>query len=317
MPDGALFAAADSGDLLKTDRLTQEVDRMLGDAHSSELIDNFAAQWLGSRRLIDHVVDTTVYPTWTPALGTSMQQEMGAYVDDFLHGQQTYDKFLTSNVNFVDSGLAALYGLPDPGGTGLTRVENTTGNRKGFLGLAGFLTHTSRMDRTAPSIRGKWVVNSLECLELELPTNLVPPPLADPGATQTVREVLEAHRSNPACSPCHNILDPVGLGLEHFDGIGHYRDTYANGLPVDSQGMLSDGTSVDGLMGLADAISKNPGFVGCAAQKLFVYGLGRTIDGSGAYVDQITSQWQAQGLSLKNLLKAMVVNDTFRSRHGN
>jgi hypothetical protein len=317
MPDATLFTEAASGELTAPAKLTAEVDRLLADPRSRELVDNFAAQWLGARRLNGHVVDTTVYPAWSPALGAAMQQEMAAYFDDFLHGEQTYDKFLTSQVNFVDAGLAALYGLPAPAGTGLTRVQNTTGQRAGFLGLAGFLTHTSRMDRTAPSIRGKWIVNSLKCLELELPPNLTPPPLGEPTAGQTVRQVLEQHRANPSCAGCHNILDPVGFGLEHFDAIGRYRDTYGNGQPVDSLGTLTDGSSFDGLVQLADAMSKDPGFVACAARKLFVYGLGRTVDSSDAYVDQIVEQWRGQGLSLRNLLKVMVANDTFRSRHGN
>ena len=317
MPDATLFATAATGELLTPERLSVEVDRMLGDPRSRELVDNFAAQWLGTRRLSDHVVDSSAYPTWTPALGAAMQQEMGAYFDDFLHGTQTYDQFLTSRVNFVDASLATLYGLPAPGAAGLTRVTNDTGVRAGFLGLAGFLTHTSRMDRTAPSIRGKWIVNSLKCMELELPPNLNPPPLGDPAPGQTVRQVLDAHRANPSCAGCHNILDPLGLGLEHFDAIGRYRDVYAGGLAVDSKGQLTDGSSFDGLVQLADAMSKDPGFVACAARKLFVYGLGRKSDGSEAYLDQIVTQWQASGLSLRNLLKQLVVNDTFRSRHGN
>lgn len=317
MPDGALLAAAEKGELGAPERLSAEVDRMLADPRSRELVDNFAEQWLGARRLTGHVVDTAVFPTWTPALGSAMQQEMGTYFDDFLHGEQTYDEFLTSPVNFVDSSLAALYGLPDPGSAQLIRVQNTSGVRVGFLGLAGFLTHTSRMNRTAPSIRGKWIVNSLKCLELELPPNLAIPELAEPQANQTVRQVLEAHRQSPACAGCHNILDPAGLALEHFDAIGRYRETYANGLPVDAVGTLSDGSSFDGLVQLADAMSKDPSFVACAARKLFVYGLGRTVDDSEGYLDQIVTQWRSQGLSLRNLLKALVVNDTFRSRRGN
>ncbi len=317
MPDEPLFAAAGKGELASADKLTAEVDRLLADPRSRELVDNFAAQWLGSRRLDGHLVDTTLYPSWSPALGAAMQQEMGAYFDDFLHGDQTYDKFLTSPINFVDSKLAALYGLPDPGSATLTRVQNSTGQRTGFLGLAGFLTHTSRMERTAPSIRGKWIVNSLKCMELELPPNLTPPPLGDPMPGQTVRQVLETHRANASCSPCHNILDPVGMGLEHFDAIGRYRDKYADGQPVDSLGTLSDGSTFDGLVPLADVMSKDPGFVACAARKLFVYGLGRTVGPSEGYLDQVVANWQGQGLSLRNLLKALAASDAFRSRHGN
>jgi len=316
MPDATLFTAAANNELAAPEKLVAQVDRMLADKRSSELADNFAAQWLGSRRLSGHVVDTALFPAWTPALGVSMQQEMSAYFDDFLHGQQTYDKFLTSQVNFVDSNLAKFYGLPDPG-PALTRTPNASGNRVGFLGLAGFLTHTSRPDRTAPSIRGKWVLGSIKCQELQLPTNIMVPELEPPAAGQTVRQALEAHRGKPACAPCHNVLDPIGLGLEHFDAIGAYRDTYSNGLPVDAKATLPDGTNVDGIAQLADALSKDPAVVACAAHKLFVYGLGRTTDGSEGHLEQIVAGWQARGLTLANLLKELVVNDTFRARHGN
>lgn len=317
MPDATLFTAAADGGLQSSERVSSEVDRMLADTRSRELVDNFAAQWLGTRRLNGHVVDPAVYPAFSPALGAAMQGEMAAYFDEFLHGELTYDKFLTANINFVDSALAALYGLPEPGSASLTRVQNDTGQRVGFMGLAGFLTHTSRMERTAPSIRGKWVVNSLKCLELDLPANLTPPPLPEPGAGQTVRQVLEAHRASPACSGCHRVLDPVGLALEHFDAIGRYRATYADGLPVDAVGTLTDGSTFDGLVQLADAMSKDPGFVGCAAHKLFVYGLGRTVAGSEPYLESIVTDWHARGLSLRNLLKALAVSDVFRSRRGN
>jgi hypothetical protein len=256
---------------------------------------------------------------WNDGLRASMREEMGRYFDDFVHGDKTYDRFLTADVNYVDTGLAALYGMPAPTGQGLVKVENTTDARAGFLGLAGFLTLTSRDDRSAPPIRGKWVVNSLQCLNLELPANLIPPPLADPMPGQTVRQVLEQHRANPACAPCHNILDPVGLGFEHFDAIGRYRETYDGGLAIDTRGSFRGGAEFDGLSGLTEAISKDPQFISCAVQKLFTYGVGRTLDDgdpSAPYLSQMVDEWKASGLSLRNLLKRIVANDTFRFRHG-
>jgi hypothetical protein len=316
MPDAALFAAAETAELAALDRLELEVDRMLADPRSRELVDNFASQWLGTRRLNGHVVDTTLFPSWNEQLRSAMQLEMAAYFDEFLHGDQTYDQFLTLPVNHVDGALAALYGLPDPG-AGTVRVQNDTGQRVGFMGLAGFLTHTSRPDRSAPSIRGQWVVNSLKCYELELPANFTPPALPPAGAGQTERELLELHRADPSCAGCHRILDPVGLGLEHFDAIGRYRDTYDNGLPVDAAGELVDGAQFDGLVELAQRMSQDPEVLACVAHKLFVYGLGRTVGDSSAYLDQAVANWKTRGLSLKNLIKELVKNDTFRLRHGN
>ncbi len=316
MPDQALLDAAAGEELTTPERLEAEVERMLQDVRSQELVANFAEQWLGARRLDAHVVDTAMFPFWSDALRLAMREEMAAYFDAFLHGDMTYDTFLTARINFVDDNLAALYGLPAPGGQGLVRVDNTTGLRAGFLGLAGFLTHTSRMDRSAPSIRGQWIIKSLRCQEIELPANFTPPPLSEPQPGQTVRQLVEQHRANPACAPCHDALDPVGLGLESYDAVGQYRDYYADGLPVDASGSLPDGSTFNGALEMADALSKDPNLLDCVAEKLFVYGLGRTALGSEGYLDQVVTDWKARGLSLRNLLQALVVSETFRSRHG-
>jgi hypothetical protein len=289
---------------------------MLADPRSSSLVDDFAAQWLGSRGLKDHVVDTTLFPAWDDNLRASMQSELGMFFDEFLHHDAKYDQFLTADFNFVDSKLAALYGMAAPGGQGLVKVQNTTDHRRGFLGLAGFLTFTSRNTRTAPSIRAKWLVNGLLCMTLEVPANLMINPLPDSMPGQTVRQQLETHRAKPECAPCHNILDPVGLGLEHFDAIGRYRETYDGNVAIDTAGQLPDGTKFDGFDGLTEIMSKDERMVPCAAEKLFTYGLGREVDPSQPYLDQIVQKWRAGDLGLKNLIKQFVINDTFRFRRG-
>jgi hypothetical protein len=262
-------------------------------------------------------VDPALFPTWDEPLRTSMQGELGMFFDEFLHHDATYDQFLTADFNFVDAKLAALYGITVPAGAqGLVKVQNTGDHRRGFLGLAGFLTFTSRNTRTAPSIRAKWVVNGLLCMTLEVPANLMINPLPEATGMQTVRQQLEAHRAKPECSPCHNTLDPVGLGLEHFDAIGRYRETYDNNVAIDTAGQLPDGTKFDGFDGLTQIMSKDPRMVPCAAEKLFTYGLGRGVEPSGPYVQQIVQKWQAGNLGLRNLIKQFVINDTFRFRRG-
>jgi hypothetical protein len=236
-----------------------------------------------------------------------------------LHGTLTYDQFLTADFNYVDANLAPVYGVPPPAGQALVKIENPSDHRVGFLGLAGLLTFTSRPERSAPSIRGQLVLDALRCVKLELPANFTPPPLADLMPGQTVRQQVEAHGRMPACAPCHSLLDPVGLSLERFDGIGRYRETYADGLPIDASGVFPGGQPFDGLQGLAATIASDPSFVSCAAQKLFTFGIGRRIDESdpsAPYLSQIVDGWKANGLTLRNLLKQLAVNDTFRFRRG-
>src|SRR4029079_14743350 len=190
---------------------------------------------------------------------------------------------------------------------GLVKVQNATDHRRGFLGLAGFLTFTSRNTRTAPSIRAKWVVNGLLCMTLEVPANLMINPLPESAPGQTVRQQLEVHRSKAECAPCHNILDPVGLWLQHFDAVGRYRETYDGNVAIDTAGQLPDGSKFDGFDGLTDLMSKDPRMVPCAAEKLFTYGLGRDIAPSQPYLDQIVQKWQCGDLGLRNLIKQFVI----------
>jgi hypothetical protein len=244
-----------------------------------------------------------------------MQNEMGAYFDEFLHGPRPYSDFLTADVKFVDAGLAGLYGVAAPG-SGQIKVEGATANRPGFLGLAGFLTFTSRKNRTAPAVRAKWVLDALMCTQLNPPDNIVIPPLMDPPPGQSLRDTVLAHSTNPACAGCHKLMDPVGLGFENFDAIGKYRATYADGSAVDASGTMPDGQAFKDFNELVAIVKKNPNLGRCAAQKLFVYGMGRTISPSEAYLDQIIAKWSAGPGTLGNLVQELVLSDVFRFRKG-
>lgn len=315
MPDDPLFAAAESGKLAEPAMLDAQVDRMLQDQRANMLVENFAAQWFGSRRLANHIASSSVFPTWNAQLAASMQREMSLYFSEFLTKDLSFGEFLTADVNFVDATLAAHYGMTAPAGTGFQRVVNTTDRRRGFLGLAGFLTHTSRETRTSPIIRGTWVLHAVWCQELKLPANLVVEPLPEPpltDTTSTVRDLIATHRASAACSVCHNVIDPIGLALEHFDGIGRYRDVYENGLPVDAKGMLPGGQVVDGLMSLTDVLAQDPQFLGCAVKQFGTYALGASM--AQANRDQVLARWKAGTPTLKNLIKETVRHEMFRMR---
>jgi hypothetical protein len=226
----------------------------------------------------------------------------------------------------VNDALAQHYGFPVPGsGDKLVRVEVTTDQRKGFLGLASFLTQTSFPSRTAPTLRGAWVMGSLLC-------DAPPPPPPDvpkldetpdpmdtnnPSGSVNVRERLEKHRQDPTCNACHKLMDPIGLGLERFDGIGRYRETYANGDAIDPQGMLPDGNVFAGPEQLGALLAKDPRFTACVQSKLFTYALGREIEAlDSATLQNLQASWSKRGLTLKNLLKEIVLTDAFRFRRG-
>jgi hypothetical protein len=322
MPDDELLAAASTGDLTKTDVLAAEVDRLLRDARARQFVTNFAGQWLGLRDLESHQVDPGVFPNFGEPLRNAMIGEGLAYFDEFLSGGRGLNEFFTADVNFVDASLAELYGFSPTSTTGLMRVTNTGDARRGFVGLSSFLTLTSYSYRTAPTLRGKWVLENLLCEHIEPPPPNVPDLDAmsgDPASLQSenVRKRMEAHRADPKCASCHKVLDPIGLGLENFDAIGTYRSRYANGDDVDASGVLPDGTNFVGLTELTDALSKDTRLTDCVSQKLLTYALSREVVATdAAYLEAIRKDWEADGMGLASLLERIVLSEPFRNRRG-
>ena len=136
------------------------------------------------------------------------------------------------------SGSRSTTAFPDVVGNEFRKVHVSGRARRGLLGHGSILTQTSHADRTSPVLRGKWV------MEVLLGTPPPPPPPdvpdleataeAEDGRLRTVRERMEQHRANPACTSCHQMIDPIGLALENFDVTGAWR-IKDNGMPVDAR----------------------------------------------------------------------------------
>jgi hypothetical protein len=321
-PDTALLQAAAKGELTSSAGLSKQLARLLADKAASQFVASFAGQWLGLRDLQSHQVDPGVFPDFNDALRNSMVREGLAYFDEFLSGGRSVTEFFSADVNFIDAPLGKLYGIAGGGTTNPVRVTNTSDTRRGFVGLASFLTLTSFSYRTAPTLRGKWVLENLLCQTIPPPPPDVPKldsASADPNSLQSenVRVRLEAHRANPVCASCHEILDPIGLGLENYDAIGKYRTKYANGDRIDASGELPDGTQFTGLTELTQALSQDSRFTDCVSQKLLTYALSReVVDSDAAYLQQIRDQWMSDGMDLASLVKGIVLSEPFRNRRG-
>jgi hypothetical protein len=204
---------------------------------------------------------------------------------------------------------------------------NADPNRIGFMGLGGFLAQTSFSYRTVPTERGKWVLVNLLGENIPSPPAgiqpLDPPGAASDSATQeeNVRARLAAHRTLATCGACHNLMDPIGLGLENFDGIGQYRTAYGNGQAIDSSGMLPDGTTFSTLSQLAGIMSNGSRLdevKAYAVRQVMTYATSRPLNPTtdAPYLTQIGTQWAQQNYAMKALVQDVVLSDPFRSRHG-
>ncbi len=318
-PDDALMKVAADNTLTKTEVLTAQIDRAAADAKFERFTKSFIGQWLGVRKVGAHAVTATVFPDWTPALGDAMANEVYSFFDEFAKGNLPWTDFVKADVNYVNADLAKLYGLPTPA-NGTQRVTNTTDNRFGFLGMGAFLALSSYEYRTAPTLRGRWILLNMLCTPPQEPPPGIPKldAMADADASQqNVRQRLEMHRANPVCASCHATLDPYGLALENFDAIGKYRAAYPNGSAIDASTVTLDGTKFTGLSGLADQVAKQPSLLTCVQSQLFTYAQGRAPTGTDQpYLANVQKAWTADVPSLPRLIKGLVLADTFRKRHG-
>ena len=255
---------------------------MLGDPRAAALVTNFSQQWLDIRGVRDIVPDPVLFPEYNPDLGDAFAREIELFVASVLLEDRSVLELLNSNHTFLNERLALHYGVAGVRGDNFRRVELDDENRWGLFGKGGILMATSYPNRTAPVLRGAWI---LEAITGTPPASPPPDVEAFPETQEgeqprTVRERLEMHRSNPTCNGCHGVMDPLGFALENFDAIGAWRakDREA-GVPIDSSGQLADGTVVNGPKDLREALLAEPTqFVQTLTEKLMIYALGRSVE---------------------------------------
>lgn len=280
IPDDELLEVAARGELSQPEVLERQVRRMLADARSAALVNNFADQWLYLRNLDSFTPDARLFPDFGHNLRDAFRRETELLFEDVLREDRSVLALLDSPYTYLNERLATHYGIPHVYGTRFRRVPvDDDIPRGGILRHGSILAVTSYATRTSPVIRGKWVLENI------LGTPPPPPPPNVPAledntvsAKLPVRERLAAHRANAACAVCHDLIDPVGFGLENFDAIGRWREMELEH-PVNASGALPDGTEFEGVSGMEQALLERPEqFVQALAEKLLTYALGRGVD---------------------------------------
>jgi hypothetical protein len=321
MPDAALRSAAAGGMLHDRAELGQQVARMLQDPKAHALTTDFVDQWLKLRDLPTVEVNAEAFPTFDSALRDGMIGETSRFFDEFLRQPLPAVTILTADFTYVNARLAAHYGTTPPAGTDFVRVSLKDTSRRGMLMQASVLTVTSHPNRTSPVARGVWVLSRLLCSPPSPPPPDIPKLTETaPGATpdMTMRQRLAVHRQMATCGACHNSFDPIGLGLETFDGIGAFRTT-EGGKPIDAAGELPDGTKFSGPSELAAILTKpERGFDACMAQQMLTYMVGRGFDDDPgrAWSTHIADLARPLGSSFAAAITSIVASDLFTQRRG-
>lgn len=320
MPDEALFAAASRGELSDPVQLEAHARRMLEDPRALGTVRAFYRQWLDLRILDSSVKDATQYPQWRVEHNEAWAESVLRFVEHVYgpQGQGTVAELMSSPLVFLPPELAPLYGISSPQ-PGLTGYLFDPGERAGLLTQPGVLAVLANPDQSSPIFRGVFVREKLLCQPIKSPPAdlAIEPP--DPDPTATTRERFRQHTESEACASCHVLIDPIGFGLEDFDGIGAWRSV-ENGLPVDASGYLSgvpaelEGEFV-GAVELAQRLAGSETLGDCLAETWFRFALGRSWGN-----DDACSAFGAQARlrehrgDLRELLVSIVTSDSFRYR---
>ncbi len=314
-PDDALLEAAKSGKLGAYPGLASEVERMLASPKARAGLRNFVSEWLRLADLDLLQKDSKLFTTFSTDLGAMAREETLRTFEDLVFDKDgDVRDVMTTRRTFVTPKLASMYEVAAPSATGFAPVDlPEKGRRRGLLGQISILALYAHPTSTSATLRGKFVREKLLCVTIPPPPANLNTALPEPNdQAKTLRDRVQIHFTAPTCAACHLEMDPIGLGLEHFDGIGRAR-TKENGALIDASGKL-DGVAFTGPETLAQAIHDHRGFPTCIVRKVFQYATGTNPDGAQVNtLDALNGRFIATGYRMKTLLGAVATSPAFRS----
>lgn len=326
MPDNQLLKAATQKQLTTPEQLAAQVDRLLADAKSEALVEDFAGQWLGLRALGTNPPAQDLYPEYDRHLEVSLRGESLAFFREIMQHDLSVLNFVRSDFVTINERLARFYEIDGVRGDHFRRVSVPKDAPRGGLVTQGsILSLTSNGTRTSPVKRGTWILQTLLDDDPGLPVanagDIAP---KVPGIDKaTVRQRLEIHRELPQCARCHNKIDPLGFALENFNAAGKWREREGFGYQgrindndplIDARAQLPDGTAIDGVAELQSALLvRQDEFTTALARKLLAYSLGRELGlRDEGTVKMVVTSCQANGYTLRSMLKAITQSNAFR-----
>jgi Protein of unknown function (DUF1592)/Protein of unknown function (DUF1588)/Protein of unknown function (DUF1587)/Protein of unknown function (DUF1585)/Protein of unknown function (DUF1595)/Planctomycete cytochrome C len=322
MPDGELRKLADDGKLHEPEILEGQIRRMLDDDRLTTMLDSFMGQWLGTRDLgRSHKMDAKIFPEMNDELAEAFRTEPIRLMQLILKENRSLLDLIDSNYVFVNDYTIELYQIPRKGidlNQNLKRVDLPEGHlRGGLITMGGVLATSSYATRTSPVLRGKWVLEKLLNSPPPPPPPNVPSLDDKPEVSQgkTLRQRLEIHRSDAACAACHDLLDPLGFGLESFDAIGRYREN-DNGQPVDASGQLPTGEVFNGPKELKKILmERKDQVIRSIVTRMMAFALGRSlVDSDHGEIDRILESVRNDEYRSQKMIVEIVRSVPFRCR---
>jgi len=325
MPDAELFAAAAKGGLDTPAGFEAQARRLLKDPRAREAVDEFIAQWFRFDTILTMVKERRAYPAFTRELAVAMTEETRRLAADLIWNDRDFTGLYTANYTYLNADLAALYELPAPAEE-FTRVDlPESSGRAGVLGHASVLALTAKPSDTSITARGLFVREHFLCQQVPQP----PPglnaslPVQKADKPMTNRELLATHLTNPSCASCHNLVDPIGYGLEKYDGIGARReqmridlprydrraDIKSVQLPIDAAGWVTGipDSNFKTPRELGRILAANPQCQECVVKQYFRYAMGRHETAADRpVIERVAADFRRSGFRFQEMMVSLV-----------
>lgn len=316
MPDDELFAAAGAGALDDPDDIAAQARRMMLHPNAVQGLRSFVRQWLGVAELDRISKDPALHPGFDAEVGRDLEASfLATFEDVVLDGDGRLDTLLLGEHAFVNARIAPLFGVEAELGEELVRLPLDGSRRRGILTHPALLSLLAKPNQSDPVHRGKFVRERLLCQNLPAPPDDIAIVAPDPAPGLTTRERFAEHSSNDTCRGCHQLMDPIGFGFEHYDATGAWRDT-DQGAPVDASGevLLADDADgpFDGAPQLAEQLAGSDLVRACVARQMMRFALRRVETAAdGCSVDDVTAAFAQSGHDLRELMIAVTRTDAF------
>jgi hypothetical protein len=319
IPDDELLDAAVRHKLSQPGELEKQARRMLADRRSFNLATNFAGQWLRLRNLDAVTPNNAIYRDFDDNLRQAFRRETELFFDSVLREDRSVLDLIRADYTFLNERLAKHYSIPNVYGSRFRRVTLTPeSHRGGLLRQGSVLAVTSYATRTSPVLRGVFVLKNIFGAPPPPPPAVVPAlDESTVAANLPMRERMAAHRSNPVCASCHRTIDPVGFALENFNAVGQWRESEADGRPVDPSAALPGAGEFRGVGGLEDALLSHPELVATTmTENLLTFALGRGVEYYDApAIRKIVRDSGKDGYRLSSLVLGIVKSVPFQMRN--
>jgi Protein of unknown function (DUF1592)/Protein of unknown function (DUF1588)/Protein of unknown function (DUF1595)/Protein of unknown function (DUF1585)/Protein of unknown function (DUF1587) len=314
-PDNELLNAAAEGDLDSDSGVANQVDRLMQSPRYEGTVRAFFADMMQFDKFADLSKDPEIYPAYNSELAQQAQEQtLRTIVEHVLVNKGDYRDLFTTRDTFLTRALGTIYQTPVPARDDwMAATFAKDANRSGIQSHVSFLALHSHPGRTSPTLRGYGMRQVFLCQDVPDPPATVNFSAVEANAHKpnvTARDRIAMHASEPSCAGCHKVMDPLGLALENYDGLGTFR-TRENGATINTKGSL-DGQDFSTADGLAKALHDHPETPRCVSERLYKSAVGRDIVWKERYyLDWLINGFAEDDYRIPDLMRRIATSKNF------